>query len=189
MDTRQKIAIAGGTALVLIAGLTIFAFTIPREYQYQKQVDIVAQQRMVFVFIGELQRWKEWTKWAARDPHMKNTFSEPSWGVGATYHYESFGQGSGDLKVTAFTKESYMAYELDNGGWGSSKWEFKLSPALRQGTTVNWSVAGVYPESRIVRLIAYFLMWGLPSDIENGLYRLKKHAELHEAYQVRGGWE
>jgi hypothetical protein len=186
---NNKIKIAAGALAALLVGLILMAFLIPRDFHYEKKTDIIAQQRMVFVFIGELKRWKEWTKWAARDPKMINTYSEPSWGVGANYHFSSWGQGEGDINVTAFTKESYMAYDLVPAGWEPLKWEFKLGPAPRQGTTVTWTVHGQYPENRFWRLIAYFLMWGLPSDMEKSLNRLKKHAELHEAYQVIGDWE
>ncbi len=176
------------TALIFVA-LAFAAFLIPATFHYEKQVDIIAQQRMVFVFVGELQRWKEWTKWAARDPKMTNEFSDPSWGTGATYSWKSFWNGSGSAKVTQFTPDTQMAYDVTMDGYEPSHWQFKLQPAPRQGTTVIWTADGTYPENRLRRLIAYILMWTLPGDIEMGLGRLKKHAELHEAYDVRGGWE
>lgn len=174
--------------VILAAALTIFAFRLPAEYNYTKQIDIVAQQRMVFVFIGELKRWKEWTKWAARDPNMQNEYSEPSWGEGATYEWRSFWVSDGSVRVTKFQKEKLMAYELMGAG-ELSQWTFALKPALRQGTTVTWTVQGLYPENRFLRLLAYARLWRLPSDMEKGLERLRKHAELHEAYDVVGDWE
>ncbi len=178
------------TAVTLVSvGLIITAFLIPLTFHYEKQVDIIAQQRMVFVFIGELQRWKEWTKWAARDPEMKNLYSDPSWGEGATYSWKSFWNGSGSAKVTQFNRDNQLNYNVTMDGYDPSYWQFKLTPAQRQGTTVTWIADGKYPEGRFSRLIAYFKMWTLESDIHKGLDRLKKHAELHEAYDVRGDWE
>jgi hypothetical protein len=188
-NTKIKIGAAVGTVIALIVALIVFIFTIPRDYRYEKSVHVVAQQRMVFVFIGELQRWKEWTTWAARDPEMNNEHSTPSWGVGATYHWRSRSQGSGDATVTGFTKDAYMSYDLTPEGYDTSKWEFRLTPAPRQGVIVTWNVSGQFPEDRLARFVAYLMMWGLPGDMEQSLDRLKKHAELHEAYQVKGGWE
>lgn len=188
MKTAKKMKVTGAILAVIALALTIFAFTIPRDYHYQKQADIIAQQRMVFVFIGELQRWPEWTKWTGNDPDKKNACSEPSWGVGASCRLPG-PTGEDGVKVTGFTKGSYMAYDLISSNWEPSKWEFKLGPAPRQGTTVVWSVTGQFPENRFMRLIAYIWLWSLPADIQQGLERLKKHAELHEAYSVKGGWE
>jgi len=185
--SRAKIGIA--TAVIVIIGLTVAAFQIPPTYQYKKEVDIVAQQRMVFVFIGELKRWSQWTKWAARDPKMENEFSTPSWGEGATYKWKSRSSGEGMVKVTRFQHETFMAYDLIPDGYEPSKWEFTLRPAQRQGTTVTWTVEGRYPENRFWRLLTYVMMWGLPSDMQKSLDRLRKHAELHEAYDVTGDWE
>ena len=187
MSNRSK-WIWGGLALATIsAALTVAAFQVPPAYHYEEKVDIIAQQRMVFVFIGELKRWPHWTKWAARNPEMKHEYSDPSWGVGATHNWKSFWSGS--AKVTQFTRDIHMAYEVTVAGYEPSYWQFKLGPAPRQGTTVVWIANGQYPENRFERLIEYVMLWRLQGDIRKGLERLKKHAELHEAYDVKGAWE
>jgi hypothetical protein len=144
---------------------------------------------MIFVFIGELKRWSEWTIWAARDPNMKTEFSEPAWGVGSTFQWESFWHGDGRIQVTQFSKDGTMSYDLTPGSFEISHWQIRLIPAPRQGSTVVWTVEGDYPENKFLRLLAYFWNWRLEGDIEKSLDRLKKHAELHDAYDVMGSWE
>lgn len=180
--------IAGFFAVVIV-GLTIFAFLIPREFHYQKEVDVVAQDRMVFVFLGELKRWNEWSVWAAKDPQNHVEYSDPSWGAGSWFKWKSRKLGEGEVKVTQFTATNSVSYDLLIPGFDPSKWEYRMRPHPRQGVIVSWTVDGLYPENRFWRLIAYFMMWGLPKDMEEGLARLKKHAEAHEAYAVMGDWE
>ncbi len=182
----KKVAI--GLAIVVVA-LTIFAFTIPLEFSYKKEVDVVAQDRMVFVFLGDLKRWHEWSIWFAKDPKMDVVYSDPAWGAGSSYIYKSRKLGEGEVKVTQFTANNSVSYDLLIPGYDTSKWEFRSRPHPRQGVIISWTVDGKYPENRFWRLIAYFRMWGLPSDMNEGLARLKKHAELHQAYDVFGDWE
>ena len=186
---RKKHKLLSLSLLTLFALLIVAAFMIPPNYKYEKQADIIAQKRMVFVFIGELKRWAEWTKWAARDPDMKTEFSDPAWGEGATYRWESFWLADGQIKVTSFAKEGLMTYDLTPDSFEPSHWRIQLTDAPRQGTRVTWTVEGDYPENRFWRLLAYIWNWRLESDIEKSLARLKKHAELHEAYDVFGNWE
>lgn len=181
----KYIAIAIGS---IIAILTVIAFMIPREYHYKKEVDIVAQDRMVFVFLGDLKRWNEWSPWFAKDPKTQMEYSDPAWGAGASYKYKS-SFGEGEAKVTQFTHNNSVAYDLIIPGYDTSKWEFRSRPHPRQGVIISWTVDGLYPENRFWRLIAYLMMWFLPDTMEEGLDRLKKHAEAHEAYDVMGDWE
>lgn len=192
MNKNNRIYFVLGGLIGLTVLLTIFAYSLPREFQYERKIDIVAQQRMIFVFIGDLKRWREWTKWNARDTDMTEQFSDPAFGVNATYSWDTFafGNKSGQLTVTEFVPPNLMSYRLTpNGGWDESVWKIQLTPAPRQGSTITWSVSGQYPENRFWRLVAYLGQWSLPRDIERSLERLKKHAELHDAYDVYGGWE
>lgn len=173
----------------LLVGLTIFAFLIPREFTYTKEVEVVAQDRMVFVFLGDLKRWNEWSVWAKKDPNNRIEYSDPAWGEGSWFKWKSDKLGEGEVRVTQFTRTNSVSYDLLIPGFDPSKWEYRMRPHPRQGVIVNWTVNGLYPENRFWRLIAYIMMWGLPKDMEEGLANLKKHAEAHEAYDVMGDWE
>lgn len=184
---RSKKIVVGVGIVALV--ITICAFLIPPTYQYSKEAEIVAQDRMVFVFMGDLKRWVEWSPWAAKDPKMENTYSDPAWGVGSTYTWNSSKMGRGEAKVSQFVPVNTVAYDVSIAGFEPSKWELRMRPALRQGVVVTWSVNGKYPDNRFMRLIAYLMMWGLPAEMQDGVTRLKKLAESHEAYDVLGDWE
>ncbi len=181
----KKVLIGFGAILI---GIIIFAFTIPATYHYEKEIDVIAQDRMVFVFLGELKRWPEWLSWVKDDEQMTREYSEQSWGVGATFKWSSGKLGDGSINVTQFTPKFSIDYEMQKDGY-DSKGRFALRPGVRQGVIVTWRVDGEYPKSRFARLIAFFRLWGLPKQMEKNLVSLKKHAESHDAYDVIGDWE
>ncbi|MGE4133831.1 MAG: hypothetical protein AB7F86_19490 [Bdellovibrionales bacterium] len=173
----------------LLAGIIIFAFSIPDQFHHEDEILIVAQNRMIFALIGDLRRWSEWTKWTSRDPDLKSEFSTPPWGVGATFKWQSEKIGKGEVRVTGFTQNYAMEYEELMPKSDPARWAVRLRPGQRQGTIVKWSVDGRYPKSRLDRLLQYYSIWRMGDDLKTGLARLKKHAELHEASQILAGWE
>lgn len=177
--------------IAVVVGLLIFASTIKREFIIEKTTPVIAQQRMIFVWMAELKRWSDWTYWTSRDPKMQITVSDPGFGVGSSITWKGVKYRSGKASITKFEPNSALFYDLEVDGWEPTKWEQTLVPEPRSGGAIaTWKVQGILPENLVRRLIAYFFFLGALEDhVEQGIDHLRKVAERSEAHLVKAEWE
>ena len=174
----KTVAIIGAIAVVVIAGVLIYAATKPDSFRVQRTVLINVQPDKVFPLIADLKAWPTWSPYEKKDPAMKRTFGAVTAGKGATYAWEGnkdVGQGSMEIVESGPRKvliklDFLKPFEARNMG------EFLMDPK-GDGTSVTWAIYG--PSPYISKVIGTFMDMDdmIGRDFEKGLADLKAAAE------------
>ncbi len=174
----KTIAIIGAIAVVVIAGVLIYAATKPDSFRVQRTVLINVPPDKVFPLISDLKAWAAWSPYEKKDPAMKRTFGAVTAGKGATYSWEGnkdVGQGSMEIVESGPRKvliklDFLKPFEAHNMG------EFLMDPKGGD-TSVTWAIYG--PSPYISKVIGTFMDMDdmIGRDFEKGLADLKAAAE------------
>ena len=174
----KTIAIIGAIAVVVIAGVLIYAATRPDSFRVQRTVLINVQPDKVFPLISDLKAWPTWSPYEKKDPAMKRTYGAVTAGKGATYAWEGnkdVGQGSMEIVESGPRKvliklDFLKPFEAHNMG------EFLIDPK-GDGTSVTWAIYG--PSPFMSKVIGTFMNLDdlIGRDFEKGLADLKAAAE------------
>ena len=74
----------GIAALVLVAGVLVYASTRPDSFRIERTILVDAPPEAAFARVNDFHRWTEWSPWEGIDPAMKRTYGGPPAGVGTT---------------------------------------------------------------------------------------------------------
>ncbi len=80
---RKALGILGVVVVVAIAAILIYASTKPDSFRVQRTASMNAPPEKIFPYLNELERWREWSPYEARDPNMKRAYAGPKSGKGA----------------------------------------------------------------------------------------------------------
>lgn len=166
-------------AVVLIAGILIFASTRPDTFSVLRAASIKAAPEKIFPLINELNRWSAWSPYDKKDPAMKRSFSGAVSGKGAVYVWEGNKDvGQGSMEIMDASPPSRVTIKLDfiKPFEAHNIVEFALQPQ-GDATDVTWSMHGPMPF--ISKLIGLFVDMDkmIGKDFEAGLASLKAIAE------------
>lgn len=181
----KKIGI--GLAAFVVAFFVI-GFLLPKNIYVEHEEHIVAAPKMIFVFVGDFQNWPKWSPWAQKDPAMTVEYSAPSYGVDATQTWSSAKMGKGTAKMTSWSVDNQLSYQMQIEDWPASIGTMTFSfPS--QGAIVKWTMEGplksTAPHWRWMGLIMRFF---IKRDFKEGLANLKKLCEASSAADVNGPW-
>jgi len=110
------LAIVGVIAFIGVAGILIYAATLPKEFSVSRSVAINAPPEKIFPLINDLKRFNEWNPFAKQDPTMVITYDGPQSGKGAAYSWDSKGKaGKGSSGITDASPPSRVNLRLDFG--------------------------------------------------------------------------
>lgn len=141
------LAVVGVILVLGVAGVLIYAATLPTKYRVSRSIAINAPPETIFPLINNIKRFNEWNPFAKQDPSMAITYSGPETGPGAAYAWDSRGRGGkGRLAITDAAEPSSVNMQLDmeKPMEGHPKVVFVLQP--KEGATeVSWTMAGPYP--------------------------------------------
>ena len=132
-----------GLAAVIVIFLIVAAFQ-PADFRVTRSATIAAPPEAIFAQINNLHQWNQWSPFAKLDPNMKNTFSGPPEGVGASQAWVGNSQaGEGRMTIVESAPNERIAMKLEfiKPFAGTNAVEFTLKPEGNQ-TTVSWSMAG-----------------------------------------------
>ena len=109
----KKIAIAIVGILALgIGGIAVGASTQEDHTHMERSVVVAASPSDMTYFSHDLKGVNEWSPWADRDPTQTEEYSDPSSGVGATYHWSGNDEvGEGTMTI-ASVKDDEVAVDL-----------------------------------------------------------------------------
>ena len=174
----KTLAIIGAIAVVVIAGILIYAATKSDSFRVQRVVLINAPPDKVFPLINDLKAWVAWSPYEKKDPAMKRSLGAVTAGKGATYAWEgdkNVGQGSMEIVESGPRKillklDFLKPFEAHNMG------EFVLEPK-GDSTFVTWAIYG--PSPYMSKVIGTFMNIDdmIGRDFEKGLADLKAAAE------------
>lgn len=187
--SQKKLLIGFGSLVGFVVLLYVVGMLLPTTFKIEKSVTITAQDRGIFAYTADLNKWNEWTVWAKKDPNMQTQTSDPSYGVGATYSWDSKKMGKGTAKITRFTLNRSVAWELSIEGAPTSQFQIDINAGRSSNIETKWTAEGVLPNPPFQRLISYFFTYMLGKDLKSGLENLKGKVESLAAEDIKPPWE
>jgi len=177
-----KVLIAALVLTVALAiGLGIYVATRPAEFRVTRSATINAPADAVFAQVNNLPSWEAWSPWAKLDPNMKNTYTGPASGVGATQAWVGNAQvGEGRMTILESRPNELVRIKLEffKPFAGTNTVDFTFVPRGEQ-TEVAWTMYG--PNTLMSKIMGLFMdmdkMCG--TAFEQGLQSLDKVAQTH----------
>jgi hypothetical protein len=174
--------------VALFAVVYLIGFTLPATFHVEVEENVIAAPKMVFAYVGDLKRWRDWQTWYEMDPEMQAQVSEPSYGVNATSQWESKKMGKGEIRLTEWKADEALAYTMNIEGWNPSTGRLEMRGAA-QGATVRWSMDGSTGKNPLARYMGLVMKYFVTRDFRQGLAKLKKVAESHAASDIQAPWD
>lgn len=134
-------ALAAG--VLMVAGLLIYASTLPDEWKVEESVVVDAAPAAVYDTVADLKTWNEWTMWGTeRDPTLENTYEGAEKGEGAVWTWSGEEMGKGRLEYTEAVPNEKLEYELEFVDMDSSSHGTITFEKVDEGTKVTWTDGG-----------------------------------------------
>lgn len=173
--------------LLVLAGIAGYAWMRPDTYTVQREIRIDAPPRAVYALIADFRQWPHWSPWERVDPNMQRLFEGTPATVGSAYSWKGDDAvGSGRMTIVSATpaRRLDIALEFIEPMASSNRTEFVIEP-VGPGTRVQWRMTGASPY--VLKLMSLFVSLdaAIGKDFEQGLSRLKQHAENVHSNAVR----
>jgi uncharacterized protein YndB with AHSA1/START domain len=169
--------------VVVIAGILIYATTLPDSFRVQRSASIKAPPDKIFPLINDLRSWSAWSPYEKKDPAMKRAFSGAASGKGAVYEWDGDNNvGKGRMEITEATPPGKIVIKLDfiKPFEGHNTAEFTMEPK-GDNTAVTWAMYGACPYmAKVMRVVmAPFMNIDdmIGNDFTAGLASLKATVE------------
>ena len=166
-------------ALVVVAGILIYASTRPGSFRVERSASIKALPEKIFPLINDLKAWTAWSPYEKKDPAMKRSLGGITTGTGATYEWEgNKNVGKGRMRIVEAAPPNKVLIKLDfiKPFEAHNTAEFTLAPK-GDATLVTWAIYG--PSAFVTKVMGLFLNMDtmIGRDFEAGLADLKAAAE------------
>jgi hypothetical protein len=174
-----------GGLFVLVTGVGL---TLPQSIQVERSIVINAPSDAIYPLIADFKNgWSQWSPFEGEDPEIRQTFSGPEIGVGASQSWESPKMGDGHMTMVKADPAKGVEYDLMlmhdsfrlNG-------HLDCEPAT-QGTKVTWVDHVEYGFNPYRRYMGVAVKGPLGKEFERGLESLKRQAEAKAASAPRAG--
>jgi hypothetical protein len=171
--------LAGALLCVGVAGILIYAATLPNDFRVARSTSINAPPEKIFPLINDLKSFNQWNPFAKQDPGIEIAYDGPPSGKGAANSWDSAGRaGKGRLEITDAAQPSSVTMRLDveKPMEGHNTVVFALQ-ANGASTNVSWTMTGAYPYINRVLGTVFNLDKMIGGAFESGLSDLKALAE------------
>lgn len=172
----KKILIA---LLVLIVALVAVIATRPATYQVTRSELVAAPVDVVFAQVNDFHNWAQWSPWDKLDPKMTKTYSGPSSGKDATYHWVGNDKvGEGEMKIRESVPNEKVDIQLNFIKPFVSSADTLITVAPEgAGSKVTWTMSGKnnFMSKAFSMVMSMDKMIG--ADFEKGLAAMKGLAE------------
>jgi uncharacterized protein YndB with AHSA1/START domain len=171
--------VIGIAAVVLPAGVLVYAATLPDSFRLERSTVIKAPPEKVFAFIDDFRKWTAWSPWENVDPALKRSYSGPEAGKGAAYAWEGNSNvGTGRMEIVEAAPGAKLVLKLDflKPFEAHNTAEFTLA---REGdaTRVTWAMFGPSPYLSKLMSLAFSMDKMVGGMFEQGLANLKSQSE------------
>ena len=166
-------------AVVLIAGVLVYAATKPDTFRVQRSASIKAPPEKIFPLINDYHNWVAWSPYEKKDPTMKRTFGATAAGKGATYSWDGnkdIGQGSMEIQDSVPPSRITIKLDFVKPFEAHNIVDFTLQPE-GDSTKVTWDMHGPAPYFSKVMQVFINMDKMVGADFEAGLASLKALAE------------
>jgi hypothetical protein len=130
--------------VLLLAVLAIIIAMRPDDFRVARSIVIAAPPSAIFPYLNSQRKGAEWAPWNKLDPAMKQDYSGPDSGVGASLAWDGNSQvGAGKSTIIESRPDELVRMRLEflRPFKGTNTAEFALKPAAG-GTEVTWSMEG-----------------------------------------------
>jgi len=164
-----------GCLLVVVAGLVLVSIIIlrPSNYTIVRTATIDSPPEKVFERVNDFKQWEGWSPWAKLDPNVKNTYSEPPSGKGATMAWVGNDEvGEGGMVITESTPSKTIKIDLEFKKPFPSKsvCHFEFVPAEEgKKTQMTWTMTGEHDFMGKAFTLFVDMDKMIGKDFENGL--------------------
>ena len=163
----------GVAVLLMIGVLALIGSFLPRDFNFDADVEIPAEQTLVYQYLADLKKWEEWSNWSEKiSPDIKVEYGNQTSGKGASQRWTDV-RGTGKLWITAATPPDEIAFQLEFRGFSEMRNRFELS-AVNGGTKVRWASEGTLPAGPFYGYFGFLFESGMKAEYQKNLDRLKK---------------
>jgi len=163
--------------LVILILIVVVGLFLPTSYTVERSIVIDAGPEAVHEYVGDLNRWDEWTQWTEDDPTIVVTKGEKTKGVGASQSWVG-DSGDGALTITKDSQEEGIEYDIVFEGGQYACQSAMTYDELEDGETkVTWVMNG---DMKMPVFGGYFaiMMDSMVGEMfDRGLSNLKKKVE------------
>lgn len=165
--------------LVVIIGMVVIAYLLPRHVHVERTGTINASAKVVFSQVNNLRTWDKWAVWMQMDPDIEVAFENTGIGKGAAYNWNSENPhlGSGKLTITESVPYDSIATEMNFMEEGISTSYFLFEEKHGQ-TEITWAFDTDLGNNPVARWMGLFFESMIGSDFEKGIENLKIVAEI-----------
>lgn len=153
---------------------------LPSTFNLERSVIIDADREQVFKQVNDFKNWKNWAPWALKDSTIytiRENYSNPSAGEGASFKWNSEHEdvGEGTITIVESLNNESVITEVDlgmviaQGGWHFNE--------TGEGINVVWSMDVDFGFNPVAKFFGLFMEDYVAPDYELGLQRLKTYAE------------
>ncbi|MFC6645110.1 SRPBCC family protein [Granulicella cerasi] len=164
--------------IVFVGVVLMLASRKPDSYRVERTTKIHASADKINPLLQDMHHFALWSPWQHLDPNMKETFSGPPVGVGATVAWVGNSKaGEGNMKVlTATPYDTTLDLHFIKPFESDAKVEYQLTPQT-DGTQVTWIMSG--PLNFMSKVMCVFKNMDamIGPDFERGLAQMKRVAE------------
>ena len=164
---------------LLVAVLTAIGLVLPGTYRVERTVTVAATPELVYPLVGDLARWREWSPWAARDPHLQVSFSAVTNGAGAWAQWQGANQGGGRAEIVLAQPPERVEYRMTYTGLpvaGEGRFHL-VSTGGGARTVITWTSQGTLGWSPLVRWFGLLMKRQEGLELEQGLAALQARVE------------
>lgn len=164
---------------LVIAGVLLFAATLPDTFRVERSTLIKAPPEKIFPLINDLHRMQAWSAWEKVDPGMKRAHSGAASGKGAVYEWEGNRDiGQGRMEITESLPPSVVTIKMNfiEPFAAENTVEFRLKP---EGGSTRVTQAIFGPSPYVSKLFGLFCSMDrmIGAKFEESLAALKAMAE------------
>ena len=159
---------------ILFAGI---GFLLPEQRHTERSIIINASPEKVHEFVGDLQRWPEWSPWHESDRGLTVEVGPRNGGVGATQSW-SGEDTSGDLIFTSDSPDDGIEYDISfHGGAYRAKGALVYKSDTPDATRISWTLTGDAGGDWGARYRGMFIAFMAGRRYQRALERLKAKVE------------
>jgi len=189
-------AIMKKIGLILVGLVVVFVgvgLMLPTQINVERSIVIQSAPAEIHQYVGDLQKWEQWTPWQKEDPTLVITLGDITAGVGASQSWQG-DSGKGSLKIVSSSPDTGITYDLYfDGDQHKSDCVMRYDEiqaigntdlpgdtainTLTKRTNVTWSMSGDMSIPVVGGYLALMMDGMAGGMLEQGLVSLKKVVE------------
>jgi len=165
--------------ILLLIILGVIGYFLPSDFSVRKSANISATSAHIHEYVGDLNKWQDWTVWKGDDPEIQITLGNKTTGIGASQRWTDK-HGGGSLTFTSWSPEKGIEYDLFfEGGKYKSKSQIQYDTSSKTRTRVHWTLDGDMGMPIIGGYFALFMKYSIGKMFDDSLQQLKTIVEKH----------